>query len=59
MNFWIGGNGADGGADTFFVDGCGGVVTWSTIVNFHHGDMATIFGFPAGTSTLPLTASGT
>ena len=56
-NFLVGGNGADGGADTFFVDGRGGVVTWSTIVNFHHGDMATIFGFTAGTSTLPLTAS--
>ncbi len=56
-NFLVGGNGADGGADTFFVDGRGGVVTWSTIVNFHHGDMATVFGFTAGTSTLPLTAS--
>ena len=55
-NFLIGGTGADGGADTFFVDGRGGVETWSTIVNFHQGDQATIFGFHAGTSTRPYTA---
>ena len=56
-NFLVGGNGADKGADTFFVDSRGGVVTWSTIVNFHPGDMATIFGFRAGVSTKPYTAS--
>ncbi len=56
-NFLVGGKGADGGTDTFFVDGRGGVVTWSSIVNFHHGDAVTIFGFTAGTSTLPFTAS--
>jgi hypothetical protein len=56
-NFLVGGNGADGGTDTFFVDGRGGVVTWSSVVNFHHGDAVTIFGFTAGTSTLPFTAS--
>jgi len=56
-NFLVGGTGAQGGADTFFVDGRGGVVTWSSIVNFHHGDSATIFGFNQGTSTLPLTAN--
>lgn len=58
-NFLIGGTGADGGTDTFFVDARGGaqggVVTWSTIVNFHPGDDATIFGFHAGTSTRPMT----
>ena len=54
-NFLVGGTGA-GSQDTFFVDGRGGVETWSTIVNFHLGDQATIFGYHAGTSTLPFTA---
>ena len=51
-NFLIGATGADGGTDTFFVDGRGGIVTWSSIANFHHGDAATIFGFN-DKSTLP------
>ena len=55
-NFLVGAAGADGGADTFFIDGRGGT-TWSTIVNFHHGDAVTIWGFQAGVSTLPWTAS--
>ena len=54
-NFLIGANGADGGKDVFFVDSRGGVETWSTIVNFHKGDLATIFGFHQGTSTRPYT----
>ena len=54
-NFLIGATGADGGFDTFFVDGRGGVETWSTIVNFHQGDQATIFGFHPGISTRPYT----
>lgn len=44
-NFLVGADGMDGGADTFFVDGRGGGVTWSTVSNFHHGDAATIWGF--------------
>ena len=56
-NFLVGGTGADGGTDTFFVDARGGVVTWSTLVQFHKGDMATIFGFHADLSTMPVTAS--
>lgn len=55
-NFLVGGTGT-GSQDTFFVDGRGGVNTWSTIVNFHEGDQATIFGFKSGVSTLPYTAS--
>jgi hypothetical protein len=56
-NFLIGGNGADGGIDTFFVDARDpSTITWDTIVGFHHGDQATIFGFTSA-STLPLTAS--
>ena len=61
-NFLVGGTGADGGTDTFFVDGrasavtnaSGAPVTWDTLVNFHHGDSLTMFGFTAGVSTSPL-----
>ena len=61
-NFLVGGTGADGGTDTFFVDGRastvtdvnGRPVTWDTLVNFHHGDVLTMFGFTAGVSTSPL-----
>ena len=55
-NFLVGGAGGDGGADTFFVDGRGGQ-TWSTLVNFHHGDALTLWGFQPGVSTNPWTAS--
>ncbi len=55
-NFLVGSTGADSGADTFFIDGRSGT-TWSTIVNFHHGDDVTIRGYQAGVSTLPWTAS--
>lgn len=40
--------------DQFYVDGRDSAVTWSTIVNFHAGDSATIFGFHAGISTQPI-----
>ena len=61
-NFLVGAAGADGGTDTFFVDGRastvtnaqGAPVTWDTLVNFHHGDALTMFGFTAGVSTSPL-----
>ena len=56
-NFLVGGTGADGGSDVFFVDGRSQVETWSSIVNFHHGDSVTVFGFTGGISTLPLIAS--
>ena len=56
-NFLVGAGGLDGGHDTFFLDARGGGVTWSTLVNFHAGDTATVFGFHAGVSTLPWTAS--
>ncbi|HEY0206052.1 MAG TPA: hypothetical protein VGC15_18085, partial [Acetobacteraceae bacterium] len=55
-NFLVGGTGAGGGTDTFFVDGRGGGA-WSTIVNFHQGDSLTLWGFQPGTSTLAWTAS--
>lgn len=56
-NFLVGADGSDGGTDTFFVDGRGGATTWSTVVNFHHGDNLTIWGFVPGVSTMPWTAS--
>jgi Ca2+-binding RTX toxin-like protein len=44
-NFLVGASGADGGTDTFFLDGRGSGVTWSTIVDFHPGDELTVWGF--------------
>ena len=55
-NFLVGSTGADGGTDTFFVDGRGGQ-TWSTLVNFHHGDALTFWGFQQGVSTQAWTPS--
>ena len=48
-NFVTGAAGADGGTDTFFLDGTAGT-TWDTIVNFHPGDSATLWGFVPGQS---------
>ena len=45
-NVLIGGS----GTDSFFVDARGGTAAWDTVANFHAGDVATIFGFRAGTS---------
>jgi Ca2+-binding RTX toxin-like protein len=51
-NLLVGGTGQDGGSDVFFLDARSGAATWSTIVNFHAGDRATIFGFHTGLSTM-------
>ena len=51
-NFLTGAAGADGGADTFFLDGRGGGSTWDTLVNFHVGDAVTLWGFVPGQSTV-------
>ena len=48
-NFMTGATGADGGTDTFFLDGTAGT-TWDTLVNFHPGDSATLWGFVPGQS---------
>lgn len=48
-NFLTGGM----GADTFFLDGRGGTITWSTITDFA-GDSVNIWGWNAGSSTLLL-----
>ena len=50
-NFLVGADGSDGGADTFFVDVRGGGIVWSTVSNFHRGDLATIWGYVGGRST--------
>jgi len=50
-NFVIGATGADGGTDTFFLDGTAGT-TWDTIANFHPGDSATLWGFVPGQSAM-------
>ena len=50
-NFLVGGTGADGGTDTFFTDARGSEAVWNTLVNFHKGDAATLWGFLPGTST--------
>ncbi len=47
-NFLIGANGEDGGTDQFFMDGRGGATFWDTLVNFHAGDTATLWGFASG-----------
>ncbi len=51
-NFLTGGHGDDGGTDTFFVDVRGGQTVWDTVVNFHHGDAVTIWGFQAGVTSM-------
>jgi Ca2+-binding RTX toxin-like protein len=52
-NFLVGG----AGTDTFFTDARTSAFVWNTIVNFHPGDMVTLFGFTAGVSSYGLTAS--
>ena len=44
-NWLVGASGADGGTDTFFVDGRGGQTTWDTLLNFHTGDMLTLWSY--------------
>ncbi|AXS81505.1 hypothetical protein HYN24_10170 [Dechloromonas sp. HYN0024] len=53
----IGSNFLTGGAgkDTFFLDGRGGSVTWSTITDFEAGDQVNIWGWQPNVSKLLLT----
>ncbi|MBV9252327.1 MAG: DUF4082 domain-containing protein [Acetobacteraceae bacterium] len=51
-NWLVGADGSDGGADTFFVDGRGGQHTWDTLLNFHPGDMVTLWGYDASSGSL-------
>ena len=52
-NFLVGGT----GTDTFFTDARTSAFVWNTVVNFHPGDMVTLFGFVAGQSSYATTAS--
>lgn len=56
-NFLVGSAGADGGTDTFFVDGRGSAMTWSTVTDFHPGDAVTFRGFVPGQSTMSWAAN--
>ena len=51
-NWLVGADGTDGGTDTFFVDSRGGQSTWDTLVNFHPGDMLTLWGYNGATDSL-------
>ena len=55
-NFLVGASGADGGTDTFFLDGRSGT-TWDTLVNFHPGDAMTLWGYVPGQSMMSWAAS--
>ena len=49
-NWLVGATGADGGRDTFFVSGMldpRASSSWDTVLNFHAGDMLTVWGFDA------------
>ncbi len=56
-NFLVGGTAAEG-ADTFFLDGRGGGVSWGTVVNFQQGDAVTFWGWKDGVTTYDWLASG-
>ncbi len=45
-NFLVGGS----GTDTFFTDARGAAGVFNTVVNFHPGDMVTIFGYTSGST---------
>jgi len=55
----VGASGADGGNDTFFLSDQGNQQTWDTLVNFHVGDMLTLWDFnPTKGSTTSLGLQG-
>ncbi|TWA75618.1 hypothetical protein FBZ83_12344 [Azospirillum brasilense] len=47
-NWLVGG----AGKDTFFVDGRGGVTTWSTVTDLERGELSTLWGYKEGVSKL-------
>ena len=55
-NFLVGASGADGGTDTFFLDGSVGT-TWDTIANFHPGDSVTLWGYVPSQSVMSWAAN--
>jgi len=46
------------GQDTFFVDGRGTSPVWSTVVNFHQGDAATLWGVSSTTPIKTVASDG-
>lgn len=52
-NFLVGGT----GTDTFFTDARTSQFVWNTVVNFHAGEMITLFGFVPGQSSYSFAAS--
>ncbi len=48
-NILVGGTGADGGSDAFFIDDANGGV-WNAVANFHPGDNAAVWDFKPGQS---------
>jgi Ca2+-binding RTX toxin-like protein len=40
------------GADVFFLDGRGGIITWSTITDFMSGDSVNLWGWKEGVSKI-------
>ncbi len=51
-NWLVGATGVDGGTDTFFVDSRGEQGAWDTLLNFHTGDMLTLWGFNSGAGSM-------
>jgi hypothetical protein len=51
----VGASGADGGTDTFFISAQNGQANWDTILNFHVGDMLTLWGYNSNNGTTSLT----
>ena len=47
-NWMVGATGEDGGKDVFFVDNHSGETAWSTLLNFHVGDMLTLWNYIPG-----------
>jgi hypothetical protein len=55
-NFLVG-SAAGAGNDTFFTDARTSQFVWNTVVNFHPGEMITVFGFTAGQSSFAYSPS--
>ena len=51
-NWLVGASGADGGTDTFFLSAQGGQPAWDTLLNFHVGDMLTLWDFNSASGSI-------
>ena len=50
-NWLVGADGSDGGTDTFFVGAGNGQHAWDTLLDFHPGDMLTLWGFDSASGS--------